>query len=397
MKKLSILIIAIMLFTSCANVAVQGTAGQSEVREPIVLPQNAQQEELEAKPVTITFSASGDNLIHDGIYLQAAARHGAGGYDFSYCYDNVRDYIKSFDVSQINQETLVNDELAPSSYPMFSTPGQMGHDLYDAGFSVFSLSNNHTYDKGAQGLSATVNFWQQMPEDVYVCGIYPDDTDYTDIAVQEINGMKIAHLSYTEMTNGLPKPQGSQYHVVLTSQTDIMQSQIQLARTLADIVIVNVHWGNEYSHYENDAQKQLAQNFADWGADLIVGTHPHVVQNAQWLTAADGRSAFVAYSLGNYLSTQNRPETMIGAVLECEFVKEMNEAGEEVSAVVNPKIKPVITHYDSNYSNVRVYMYENYTPELAEGHGINAWSPEFGIDYINNIMTSYVSEEFLVM
>ncbi len=396
MKKTVILLIIVMLFSSCSGAPAQSVA-QSEVREPIVLPQNVIEEQAQAEPIRITFSAVGDNLIHDGIYLQAAARHGGGGYDFSYCYDNVRDYIKSFDVSQINQETLVNDELPASSYPMFSTPGQMGHDLYDAGFKVFSLSNNHTYDKGAQGLSATVSFWEQMPEDVYISGIYPDGTDYTNIAVQEVNGMKIAHLAYTEMTNGLPKPQGSQYHVVLTSQTDIIQSQLQLARSLADIVIVNVHWGTEYSHYENDIQKQLAQNMANWGADLIVGTHPHVVQNAQWLTAEDGRTAFVAYSLGNYLSTQNKPETMVGAALECEFVKEVNEEGETVTRVENPKIKPVITHYDSNYSNARVYMYENYTPELAEGHGINAWAPQFGIEYINQLMTNYVSAEFLVM
>ncbi len=397
MKKLLIVFFA-LIFTACSATETQIASSQAQtgpVRQPIVLPQTIEPEIPVYEP--ISFFACGDNLIHDGIYLQAAARHGAGGYDFSYCYDNVRDYISSFDVSQINQETLVNDALPPSSYPMFSTPGQMGHDLYDAGFDVFSLANNHTYDKGATGLSATVEFWQNMPEGVYTSGIHEDNTDYTNIALQEVEGFTLAHLSYTEMTNGLPKPAGSEHHVVLTSQTDILQSQITLAKTLADIVIVNVHWGNEYSNYENEAQKALAQNMADWGADLIVGTHPHVVQNAAWLTAQDGRNVFVAYSLGNFLSTQNQAQTMIGAALECEFTKVVNEDGTSVSAVVNPQIKPTITHYDANYSNVRVYMYEDYTPELAEAHGINAWAPEFGIDFINQVMQSYVNAEFLVM
>ncbi len=380
------------LFASCAQEETQSVA-----REPIVLPQTQPVEEAQPENIMLTFSASGDNLIHDGIYLQAAARATDGGYDFSYCYENVKDYISSFDISQINQETLINDVLPASSYPMFSTPGEMGHDLYDAGFRVFSLANNHTYDKGATGLSATMDYWAQMPEDVYISGIHEDNTDYTDIEVQETNGMKIAHLCYTEMTNGIPKPSDSTYHVVLTSETAIIQSQIELAKSMADIVIVNVHWGNEYSRVFTDAQNALAQNMANWGADLIIGTHPHVVQDAQWLTAQDGRNVFVAYSLGNFISTQNRADTMIGTVLECEFVKETDENGTTTSAVINPKLKPVITHYDSNYTNVRVYMYEDYTSELADSHGINAWAPEFGMDYIIDLVSSTISAEFLVL
>ena len=101
---------------------------------------------------TVRFSATGDDLIHDGIYLQAKARGSDGYYDFSYAYENMRDFYTQFDVNWLNQETLVNDAFAPSGYPMFSTPGDITDALYDLGFRVFSLSNNHSYDKARRAL-----------------------------------------------------------------------------------------------------------------------------------------------------------------------------------------------------------------------------------------------------
>lgn len=106
---------------------------------------------------TVRFSATGDNLIHDGIFLQAKNRGTDGYYDFSYAYENMRDFYTQFDVNWLNQETLVNDAFDPSGYPMFSTPGDITDALYDIGFRVFSLSNNHSYDKGAAGIDASAS------------------------------------------------------------------------------------------------------------------------------------------------------------------------------------------------------------------------------------------------
>ena len=105
-------------------------------------------------------------------------------------------------------------------------------------------------------------------------------------------------------------------NVIYTSELDVIESQITQAAQLADLVVVSNHWGVEGSHTITDAQRNLAQQMVDWGADVIIGTHPHVVQDAQWLTAADGRQCFVAYSLGNYLNAQSTMDTMIGAVLD---------------------------------------------------------------------------------
>ncbi len=219
----------------------------------------------------------------------------------------------------INQETLCTDELEPSTYPCFSTPGDCARALYRAGVRVFSLSNNHTYDKGASGIAATLRFWDSMPEDVVTTGLWKGEADYGHIPLQTVNGVKIAYLSYTEHTNGIPRNSSMQANVIYTSQTDVIEQQVKAARQLADFVVVGVHWGVENSHTIAHPQRTLAQNLADWGADVIIGTHPHVLQNAEWLTAADGRNVFAAYSLGNFLSTQRKPDQLIGAILSVQL------------------------------------------------------------------------------
>ncbi len=347
---------------------------------------------------TVRFSASGDNLIHKPIYRQAArrAKNGAA-YDFSYAYENMADFYAQYDVNWINQESLVNDELEASSYPSFSTPGECAKALYDIGFRVFALSNNHSYDKGPKGIAATLRFWESMPEDVITTGLWKGESDYSRIPVQEINGVKIAYLAYTEHTNGISisASQNPEANVIYTSETETMQAQIKQARQQADVVVVGVHWGIEYSNQANDTQKALAQQLADWGADLIIGTHPHVLQGAQWLTSADGRPVFVAYSLGNFISTQDRTPRAVGGILTLDMEKTTTADGSVSVKLKEPKIHLVITHYDSGRANVRNYLYQDYTPKLASQHGMNAYDSTFSYDSLRAVAEKAVSAEFL--
>ena len=240
----------------------------AEVESPAV------SEELavpEPQPVvtTLRFSATGDNLIHEPIYSQAARRAAEGeGYSFDYCYRNLLDFYAQQDINWINQETLCSKELAPSTYPCFSTPGECAEALYRAGFRVFSLSNNHTYDKGAAGIAATLRFWETMPEDVITTGLWKGEADYGRIPIQTVDGVKIAYLSYTEHTNGIPRNSKMTANIIYTSQQDVMEQQVRAARQEADFVVVGVHWGVEDSHNITQAQRTLAQFLADWGADV---------------------------------------------------------------------------------------------------------------------------------
>lgn len=361
---------------------------------------SSQEPEKEPEPVvqTVNFSATGDDLIHSPIYKQAARRAGgAGQYDFDYCYAHVAPFYAEQDVNWINQETLCNDTLEPSSYPCFSTPGECARALYRAGIRVFSLSNNHTYDKGATGIAATLQFWESMPEDTVTTGLWRGESDYDRIPLQTVHGMKIAYLSYTEHTNGIPQSKAMSANVIYTSQTDVIQRQVQLARQQADFVIVGVHWGIEDSHTITDGQKTLAQQLADWGADVIVGTHPHVLQDAQWLTASDGRQSFVAYSLGNFLSTQNRPDQLVGAILTVQLQRTTQPDGSVQCAVLTPQLHPTVTHYDAGKSNVRTYLFRDYTQELAHQHGVRANYSDFSLDTARKIAQNNISVDFLTL
>ena len=245
-------------------------------------PESTPEPTPEPQPVveTVRFSASGDNLIHEGLYNQALSRGGGDYYDFSYAYANLKDFYAGFDLNWLNQETLVNDVYDPSGYPCFSTPGDITDALYDVGFRVFSLSNNHSYDKGAGGITASLEHWAQMPEDVVAMGFYNLDT-YDEYVYKTVNGITFGFLSYTEMTNGIPTPSGSQYGVVTLAERDIIAHQMADMRPNCDVLIVSCHWGTEGSHVINDFQRDTAQWLADQGADLIIGTHPHVTQSAQ--------------------------------------------------------------------------------------------------------------------
>ena len=354
--------------------------------------------EPEPQPVveTVRFSATGDNLIHSKIYQQAAARAvGDAAYSFDYCYANLVPFYSDFDVNWINQETLCTDELAPSTYPCFSTPGDCARALYRAGFRVFSLSNNHTYDKGASGIAATLRFWASMPADMVTTGLWRGEADYGTIPLHTVNGVTIAYLSYTEHTNGIPRSDAMEANVLYTSQTDVIEQQVRQAAQLADFVVVGVHWGVEDSHTITGAQRTLAQQLADWGADVIVGTHPHVLQNAGWLTAEDGRRVFAAYSLGNFLSTQSKKDQLIGAVLTLRLQKTTSPDGTVQLEVLDPQLHPTVTHYGAGKSDVRTYLYRDYTPALAAAHGVRANDSDFSYDYIRAVAQQYIDPAFL--
>lgn len=341
---------------------------------------------------TVRFSATGDNLIHDGIYLQARNRGEDGAYDFTEAYAPMREFYQQFDVNWLNQETLVNDAFAPSGYPMFSTPGDITDALYDLGFRVFSVSNNHSYDKGAEGIASSRAHWAAMPDDVAVAGFYNLEA-YDDYVYQTVNGITFGYLSYTESTNGLPTPEGSEYGIIYLDDRETIAAQIAAMRPNCDVLVVSCHWGVEGSHEMTESQTQTAQWLADQGVDLIIGTHPHVTQTAQWLTGANGNTAFVAYSLGNFINAQSQPDNMIGAVLDITFQKTTAPDGAVTVEMQDPKLHGVVTQYEAGYKNIRVYPYRDYTDELGAAHGNFTLTRA----QIEEVLRSSIGEKFLTL
>lgn len=402
-------LLAIGLCCGCAALPAGGdrpsradgvpSSSQTSDSEPD-MPESQPVPESEPEPVvtTLRVSATGDNLIHDGLYLQARTRANGDGYDFTVLYENVAPFYQDFDINWINQETLVTDELSPSSYPCFCSPAALGQEVYDVGWRVIAMSNNHAYDKGALGISATRRFWESMPDDVVTTGLFAGETDYENIPIQEQDGVRIAYLAYTEHTNGLPTPSAAEANVIYTSETDIIERQIRLAREQADIVVVGVHWGVEGSHAVTDAQRALGQKFADWGADIIIGTHPHVIQPIETLISAEtGKTVPIAYSLGNFVSTQAAADNLIGLILTYDITKTVQPEGTSSAEVGNVHAVPVVMHYDANYKNARAYLYRDYTEELAHTHGVRARFGGFSKDYITQVLQEYIDGSYLIL
>ena len=355
----------------------------------------------------ITFTAVGDNLINEVLYGQAAEYAVEAGtseaWDFAPCYASVAPFIREHDVNWIDIETLMTDTLKPSGYPAFSTPGASGRALYDAGWRVFSICSNHTYDLGTEGITETLAFWDEMAAQAHdqitakICwtGLWRNGTE-DQIPVLECKGKKLAFLTYTYGTNDIELPEDAPAHVIYLSEEDKIARQIRLAHEQADAVIVSLHWGEEYSHIPTQDQRDLAQRVADMGADLIIGGHPHVVQPAEMLTAADGRKVFCAYSLGNFICAQNAmpdPDAMIGLLLSCTF--RFDPEGQVT--VADPQLIPILSDYKEDYADDHVVLYRDYSEEEALAHGMRSMFDftQFDYDYVRSMLTRIVGKKYL--
>ena len=378
--KLAALLCAVLLLPGCSFQSINNSgSGLLSQSSPSDSPQSSAEESRE-EPTTepenrkVRVVAVGDNLVQTGVLRAAQSYSTDGTYDFGPCYENVKPYIQAGDVSIINQEIL------------------------DAGFNVITMSNNHMLDKGIDGLIATMNYWDNMraKNDITVVGAYRDQEDMENIRIREVNGVKMAFVAFTEHTNGIPMPKNTDVKIILTSDTETMKSQIKAADAIADVVVVSVHWGIEDSFVVSDQCRELAQDFVDWGADVILGSHTHTAETMEYLTRQDGTQGFVFYSLGNFISAQTDSFNMLGEMADFDIIVD-GQTGEVLISDV--KVIPVITHYDDGkLRNLRLYPYSMYTEELANSHGLPVaplgTAKKFNMDVLNKYIQDNIPVEF---
>lgn len=365
---------------STAESAAQATSEKTEESEP--------EQPHVTEYVSANIVCAGDNLIHSPIYRQAAYRAGGNGYDFSGAYEHVAPLIEAADLAILNQETVITDDFEPSNYPTFATPTAMAEEMVRIGFDAVSVSNNHVLDKGEKGLVSSLNYWAENYPQIPVYGAYLSDDDMNRIRTLTVNGITFAFLGYTEHTNGLRLPADSDCRVVYLSELELIEQQIKAAKAVADCVIVSAHFGIEISNTVSDQQRTLSQQFADWGADVIVGTQPHTIQSMEYIDRADGGKSFVFYCLGNFISAMDDPRTMVEYLGRITVTKNCDTGEIELSGA---NALPLINHYDYNYANIRVYPFSEYTPELAAAHGCSGTSYE----YFEKLIADNIPAEFL--
>ena len=341
----------------------------------------------------IKLMALGDNLMHMGIVN--TGRMDDGTYDYTFLFQGMEEYLDIADIKIINQETIFGgNELGFSGFPRFNSPTQVGDAIADAGFNVVLQASNHAADQGINGIYNCISYWETQPE-VLMVGIHgetspgetsPEETSTEETSAEEIPLLTIkdvtfAILNYTYGPNMETLPSNLRGHLNMlcaynqdTGRIDFttlnpqVLEDIEKANELADIVIVCPHWGTEYQDKPSGYQETFASQMTEAGADLIIGTHPHVPQPVEWITTENGNISLCYYSLGNYVSTQKQALCMLEGMAWVTFHVTEDDVtlSEQETGVL-----PLVCHYKSGPVRFeKVYPLEDYTEELATQHGI---------------------------
>lgn len=305
----------------------------------------------------------GDALIHSSVYMDARVN---GGYDFKPQIEKIKPIASKYDLVYYNQETVLGGtELGLSNYPMFNSPYEVGDAFIDAGFNLVSLATNHTMDKGERGVTNSVNYWNKHKDKVVTSGqwLSNEEREKSISTIYEKNGIKYAFISYTIWTNGLETPRGKEYLNNVYSE-EKAKADIAKVKDKADIIIVAMHWGTEYSLGVDWQQTKIANFLASQGVGLIIGAHPHVVEPVEYIN--DGKT-FVIYSLGNLISDQEGNERLTGLMMTVDIKKKVDVDGTVTVTVENPKAE--LTYTKSNYSkNFKVYPYSQLNTSILSNY-----------------------------
>lgn len=368
---------------------------RKESEEAAYVPEQKEREEKpeteipeEPKEKRATLLAVGDNLIHTAVW-QAGIQED-GSHDYTVLYKNIAPYLNRTDINVINQETIfAGDERGLQDYPVFNSPEAVGHTLAEVGFNVVLHASNHSLDMGQNGLIHAAKFWKEEHPEVTMVGIREEREAEPEIPVIEKNGIRIALLNYTYSHNAetfsayaegylnmLCDYEESSRRIDFHTIHPQVLKDIEKAEELADFTIVFPHWGTEYTLTPTGQETEFASQMTQAGADLIIGTHPHVPQPVEWITAENGNRALCYYSLGNYTSAQNGIPQMLGIMANLTIVQNQDGTYIEEESI---KAIPLVTHFVyPGWTGSTVvdstYLLKDYTDEQAAAHGLKrAW------------------------
>lgn len=338
------------------------------------------------QPTTIHMSVIGDIMSHSTNFKNAYDSSDKT-YDFSNTFSNISTYIQDADIAVGNLETtFAGSSRGYSGYPTFNTPEALGKNLKDLGIDVLSTANNHCMDKGYSGLVSTLDFLDKFG--ISHTGTYRSSEDQNTILIKDVNGIKIAFLAFTYGTNGITIPSDKSYAVNLIDK-ELIKNQIELAKKQeVDLICVNMHWGIEYKLTQNKTQEDLSNFLFENGVDLILGSHPHVLEpmEKRTVTLEDGstKDGFVIYSLGNFMSGQIYANTKSSVILDIQITKSFDDkiSIDSVNYVpiylydkgANSKartrytlmdVDKSISDYDNGNSNISKSLYDTLKAEQA--------------------------------
>lgn len=306
--KIFLVIFSITLISIISYIIIKPNKDNKTNSKPNIINKNKD------KHYEASLIAVGDYLIHSSVYKDANRLANGDGYDFKPMISYIKEIVSNYDIAYYNQETILGgSELGLSDYPTFNSPYEAGDAMLDAGFNLVSLATNHTMDSGKKAVENSCKYWQSK-ENVLTAGSYCSEEERNKINIKEINNIKYTMLNYTYGTNGMPVANDYLVNVWPTDIDNInnpekdtkyqaykkqVKEDIDKVKDKVDFLIVAMHWGVEYTHEPTAYEKDMASYLASLGVNLIIGTHPHVIQPVTWID-----DTLVIYSLGNFISAQ---------------------------------------------------------------------------------------------
>lgn len=353
------------------------------------------------EPTQARVMVTGDNLIHSRIFMLANEKAGGEGYDFTYTYQQVAPIFAQADFGVMNQETPLVASREPSNWPLFNTPTELGDHMVDIGIKVFNHANNHILDQGVSGALETIQFWKDKADQgVVLTGAYAGEEDFNEVKKHTVNGITFSYIGVTEYTNGNTMPADSELKLMNLADTHQTREQveqqikehIEAAKAESDVVCVFMHWQQECNTQITDGQRAFVEKLVAWGADVVYGSGPHVLQPIEYVDKPDGGKALVAYSLGNFISTEQKATNMCGGILDITYEKEYET---DTVSIIDVTFIPTVTHYNSNYSDIRIIPFSEYSEELANQHGVRNYQSQFNYEFAKQTFNDIIGEEFL--
>ena len=381
LKKILTLWLSLVLFT--ASITPLYTAFADNEVENEVKNETAKEAKKKSKENELDLVMAGDVLLHTR--LAYWSEDGKGGYDFNPIFKLIKPIIKKADLAIVNQETILGGkELGVSGYPTFNGPYELGDAIANAGFDVVLQSNNHSLDRGKQGIYNCLNFWKKYPK-IKTVGINTSEAQKKKLCIYKKNGIKVAILNYTYGTNGIPLPKGMPYAVNYLVKDEVI-NDIKRAEKEADFTIVCPHWGTEYYRGITDYQKAWSKIFVENGVDLVLGAHPHVIEPIKYVTdKKTGHKMLVYYSLGNFVNSTMSDgrvgDRYVGGIAKVK----LKRGADNKVRIAKYGVKATVMHNGGTKYGSRVYPLSKYTEELAKKNVMKAQDYMFSLEFCKKI------------
>lgn len=381
LKKIVTLWLSLVLFT--ANITPQYKAFADNEVGNEVKNKTAKEAKQNSKEDEFDLVMAGDVLLH--LRLAYWSENGKGGYDFNPIFKIIKPIIQKADLAIVNQETILGGkELGVSGYPTFNGPYELGDAIANAGFDVVLQSNNHSLDKGKQGIYNCLNFWKKYPK-IKTVGINTSEAQKKKLCIYKKNGIKVAILNYTYGTNGIPLPKDMPYAVNYLVKDEVI-NDIKRAEKEADFTIVCPHWGTEYYRGITDYQKAWSKIFVENGVDLVLGAHPHVIEPIKYVTdKKTGHKMLVYYSLGNFVNSTMSDgrvgDRYVGGIAKVK----LKRGADNKVRIVKYGVKATVMHNGGTRFGSSVYPLTQYTEELAKKNVMKAQDYMFSLDFCKKV------------